>query len=134
MAGITKLKQLISEMEPVLNDGKYVFASVSDVKAIPRDKTLCEIKEREGVTVVMTQADADDFNITYQYVAAWITLNIHSALQAVGLTAAFSTALTDASISCNVIAGFYHDHIFIDYKDKDKAMNTLIELTRKYRS
>ena len=57
----------------------------------------------------------------YEYVAAWLTLEIHSALEAVGLTAAVSKALAEANISANVIAAFHHDHIFVDKKDGEKA-------------
>ncbi|MDG1871652.1 MAG: ACT domain-containing protein [Flavobacterium sp.] len=52
-------------------------------------------------------------------------MTIHSSLEAVGLTAAFSKALSENGISCNVVAAFYHDHIFVDVKDTDKAMAVL---------
>ena len=39
--------------------------------------------------------------------AAWISLTVHSDLEAVGLTAAFSTALGQAGVSCNVVAGAF---------------------------
>lgn len=130
--GITDIERLIADMTPVLNDGKYIFGTLLNLDAIPRAMTICEMKEKEGVTVVMTQENADSFNVSYEYVAAWITLNIHSALEAVGLTAAFSAALAEQDISCNVIAGFYHDHLFVDYEDKDRAMQALIELTKKH--
>jgi len=51
-------------------------------------------------------------------------------LDAVGLTAAFSKALTEVNISANVIAGYYHDHIFVAKRDEDKAMKALIGLSK----
>lgn len=56
---------------------------------------------------------------------SWITLSVHSSLEAIGLTAAFSNALSEHEISCNVVAAYYHDHIFIDKKDTVKAMEIL---------
>ncbi len=128
--GISNLAQLIANMEPVLNEGEYIFASVRDVSTIPRTMTICEMKEKEGMTVVLAKKDAESLGIAFDFVAAWITLNIHSALEAVGLTAAFATALGENNISCNVIAGFYHDHIFVDVKDKEKAMEVLWGMTK----
>ena len=54
-----------------------------------------------------------------------------SSLHAVGLTAAFSTELGNNDISCNVNAGYYHDHIFVAEKDKTKAINVLWNMTNK---
>ena len=73
----------------------------------------------------------DNYNLDYDFVASWITLTIHSALNAVGLTAAVSTALTKHNISCNVVAAYYHDHIFVSIKDTEKAMEVLGEFSRK---
>ncbi len=129
--GETNLNNLIKNMEPILNDGEYVFASVSNVDVIPREITICEIKEREGITVVLSKKNADEFGLQFEFIAAWITLNIHSSLEAVGLTAAFASELGKHNISCNVIAGYYHDHIFVDQKDKEKAMKVLWDMTKK---
>ena len=129
--GETNLNNLIKNMKPILNDGEYVFASVSSLESIPREITICEIKEREGTTVVLSKKDAEELGLEFEFIASWITLNIHSSLEAVGLTAAFSTALGKRNISCNVIAGFYHDHIFVDKKDKDEVMKVLWEMTKK---
>lgn len=128
-SGITNLAELIKQMEPVLNDGEYVFASVTDLKSIPREITICEVKEKEGTTVVLPKEEALRLGIAFDFVAAWITLNVHSALEAVGLTAAFATALGRAGISCNVIAGYYHDHIFVDHRSAKKAMEVLWGMT-----
>ena len=128
--GITDLQQLIRNMEPVLNQGEYVFASVLDITKIPRAVTICEMREKEGMTVVLAKKEAEKLGLPFEFVAAWITLNIHSALEAVGLTAAFATALGKNNISANVIAGYYHDHIFVDTKDAEKAMQVLWGMTK----
>lgn len=124
-SGITDLQILIQSMEPVLNEGVYVFVTLENVDTIPRSLTIAEFKEAEGTTLVLRQEDAERFNLTFTFVAAWITLNVHSALEAVGLTAAFATELGKYHISCNVWAGYYHDHIFVDIKDGQKALEVL---------
>lgn len=131
MAGETNLKKLIQGMSPTLHEGEYVFAIVSDLSKIDRQDTICEFKEKEGTTVVIERKKADDLKVSYEFVASWITLEINSSLEAVGLTAAFSTALAELSISCNVIAGFYHDHIFVNTKDAHNAMEVLKNLSNK---
>lgn len=86
------------------------------------------IRKDEGLTAVLRKADADSCNVSYEYVAAWITLSVHSSLQTVGLTAAFSRALGDAGISCNVLAGYFHDHILVAIDDREQAVDVLHEL------
>jgi hypothetical protein len=66
--------------------------------------------------------------LTYSFVAAWITLTIHSSLDSVGLTSVFSNALAKERVSCNVIAGYYHDHIFVKFDDRKTAMRILNNL------
>ena len=84
-----------------------------------------------GKGVFLSKKDAEELGLVFEFIAAWITLNIHSSLEAVGLTAAFASELGKHNISCNVIAGYYHDHIFVDKKDKEKAMKVLWEMTKK---
>lgn len=129
--GETNLQALISNMEPVLNEGEYVFCTAANIDSIPRKDTICEVKEKEGITVILSIKNAKKHGLSYEYIAAWITLNIHSSLDAVGLTAAFATELGKNNISCNVVAGYYHDHIFVDVKDKEKAMKVLWGMTGK---
>lgn len=130
MNGEKDLNILLKQMKPVLNSGEYVFASVLKSDIILRSDILFEFKEEEGITIVLEKNKADFLKIKYSFVCAWITLKIHSSLDAVGFTAAFSTALTKHNISCNVVAGFYHDHIFVDTKDAKKAMEILEHLSK----
>jgi hypothetical protein len=132
MNGIQKISALVKGMTPKLNDGIYVFVSVKDINSIPRASVLCEFKEAEGTTVILDKSKADELNLKYDYHASWITLTVHSSLAAVGLTAVFSNELAKHNISCNVIAAYYHDHIFVAVKDGEKAIQVLKNLANSY--
>jgi len=129
MAGETNLKKLLKEMKPELNTGEYVYCRVDSKEQVKSLDPICYFLEKEGVTMILPKEKADAMNIPYSTTCAWITLTVHSSLEAVGLTAAFSKALTDAAISCNVVAAFYHDHIFVPTKDAARAMQALQMLT-----
>lgn len=129
MSGEKNLSILLNEMQPELHSGEYVFCTVSDAE-IPFDKVIATFKESEGITVVLKKEYADALGYTYTYVAAWITLEVHSSLSAVGLTAAISMALSKANISCNVMAGYYHDHIFVEQQLAKKALQVLQDVSK----
>lgn len=71
------------------------------------------VTEAEGTTVVIGAADAMRMDLDTEFVAAWLTLNVDSALDAVGLTAALSSVLAADGIPCNVLAGYHHDHLLV---------------------
>jgi hypothetical protein len=129
MTGEVDLQKLIKGMKPELNQGEYVYCLADSKEHAVALNPLCYFLEKEGVTVILPKEKADAMNILYTMIFAWITLTVHSSLEAVGLTAAVSKALTEANISCNVIAAFYHDHIFVPVKDAERAMNVLQKLT-----
>ncbi|EZH74840.1 acetyltransferase [Aquimarina atlantica] len=133
MSGETNLTTLIRNMSPVLRAGEFVFSTVKNTDHIPREDSIGEFKEPEGVTIIIDRKKAEHLNLSYEYIASWITLEIHSSLDAVGLTAIFSTELAKHKISCNVIAGYYHDHIFVHKKDENKAINVLKNLSENYK-
>ncbi|BAN25688.1 ACT domain-containing protein [Caballeronia insecticola] len=124
------LDTLIASMEPELQPGVYVFASLPHDAAPSGADIVATFREREGMTVVMEEGAARAAAIPPLFRAAWITLTVHSDLNAVGLTAAFARALGEASISCNVIAAAYHDHIFVPADDATRAMEALAALQR----
>jgi hypothetical protein len=125
MTGETDLRTLLKNMTPSLQAGAYVYCVVPNLQAIDPEEVVGVFKEAEGFTVIMRKEMADDLGLTYTYVAAWITLTVHSALEATGLTAAFATALAEAGISCNVVAAYFHDHIFVAKADGERAMEVL---------
>ncbi len=129
MTGETDLQTLLKEMKPKLNNGEFVYCTIDSRSRAAELNPLCLFQEEEGVTVILPREDADKAGLSYPTICAWITLTVHSALEAVGLTAAVSHALTDANISCNVVAAFYHDHIFVPVKDAEQAMQVLLKLT-----
>jgi hypothetical protein len=123
------LDKLLKTMKPKHNFGDYVFSVVDNLENIDLKDIVLIFKEPEGNTIVIKKDLADSLNLQYSFIAAWITLTVHSSLEAVGLTAAFSSALARAGIICNVVAGYYHDHIFVDKKDITKAMEILNKLS-----
>jgi hypothetical protein len=116
-------------LRPQLHPGRYVFATVAE--GVPLGVApVATVVEPEGLTLVLPQEDADEAGLAYDYVAGWITLRINSTLEEVGLTAAFSTRLADAGISCNVVAGFHHDHLFVPHDRAGEAVALLEDIER----
>ena len=125
MSGETNLQKLLKEMHPKLNEGEYVYCTVESKNDAAQLDPLGMFAEEESVTVILAKSKADALSLAYPMTFAWITLTIHSSLEAVGLTSAVAKALTEANISCNVVAAYYHDHIFVPLKDATRAMEVL---------
>lgn len=122
---VTNLADLLGSMEPVLNDGVYVFASVAPEFDTGALDPIATFREAEGLTLIVEERQARDAGLPILFRAAWLTLRVHSDLEAVGLTAAFAAALTRANISCNVVAAAYHDHIFVPVESAQAALSVL---------
>jgi len=116
------LTVLLRSMEPELFPEPYGFVVWHGV--IPF-QPFATVAEAEGLTVVAPLAVLGE-------AVPWarISLIVHSDLAAVGLTAAFAAALAREGISCNVIAGFHHDHLFVQWDRRRDAMAALEALAR----
>ena len=132
MSSQKDLYKLVKGMTPTLNQGEYVFVSTENIGTIDLRDVVCTFKEAEGLTLIINREVADKMKLKYAFVASWITLEVNSSLEAVGLTAVFSTELAKNNISCNVIAAFHHDHIFVAVKDSIRAVDILENLAKSY--
>jgi hypothetical protein len=130
MSGETDIDILLSGLTPVLQPQTYVFVSVLAVtpELLSRLQPKCMFYESEGVTLILTQDVADEHGFDYANTYRCITCHIYSSLEAVGMTAAVATALTEHNISANVIAAFHHDHIFVASADAHRAVDILAAL------
>ena len=115
----------VVQMKPELHDGVFVWCVVRDAIALAEMAPLVCVREDEGFTVVVPEEIAKRLGVEIVFRSAWITLTAASALDDVGLTAAFSRLLGDAGISCNVVAGVHHDHIFVPEARGQEALRIL---------
>jgi hypothetical protein len=129
MNGEKDLAKLLKSMKPKQNPGDYVFCTLKNIENFDLMNVEMFFREDEGFTIIIKKEIADRLYLEYSVIMSWITLTVHSSLEAVGLTAAFSKALSENNISCNVVAAYYHDHIFINKKDTEKAIEVLTKLS-----
>ena len=132
MTGENDLEKLLASMSPELSDGEYVFCTFQNARYgdYAELEPIASVEETEGLTLIVPKHKADENNLTYESVFRCITLTIYSSLDAIGLTAAFSNKLTEHGISANVIAGYYHDRIFVQYEHAERAIDVLSEFAR----
>ena len=120
------LATLIAGMAPVADPVDYVFATVAHDAPAPLADALMMFREDEAVTLILPAADAPEPGLPR---FRRITMSIASDLEAVGFTAAFSRALTEAGVSANVVAAAHHDHVFVPAADLGRAMAALEALS-----
>lgn len=130
MSGITDLQLLLSTLNPVLADGEFVFLTQSGQErdAAAALNPIAIFQETEGLSLIVSRIEAQDAGQAYQGVYRMITLQVHSSLEAVGLTAAVAEKLAEKGISANVVAAFHHDHVFVPTEKADAAIGALQEL------
>ena len=132
MAGATNLDHLLASMEPVLQDGVFVFAAIVDENISSNLNPVMSFREAEGTTLIIRQDAAEDAGIPYEFPCRMITLNIHSSLDAVGFLAVITARLATLGIGVNPVSAFYHDHLFIPHESVDDVMEQLRGLAAEY--
>lgn len=125
-----ELRALLETLDPILHEGVYVFCVADSGLDLSVLKPIAVVNESEGTTVIVDEATAALHGRAPLFRSAWITLTVHSDLQAVGLTAAVAAALTNAGISCNVVAAVHHDHVFVPIERAAEALQVLKDLQR----
>ena len=130
MSGEVQIDTLLKNIDPEINLGEYVFCSVYNLKNINFKDIVVYIKEKEGFTLVMEKNKAISLGLDFEFISSWITLNVHSSLNAVGFNSIISNSLSKNNISCNVIAGFHHDHLFVSLNNAKRAISILKNLSR----
>jgi uncharacterized protein len=126
-AGERDLKRLLQGLEPRQEKGEWVFVTVD---AVPDKITpLATFRETEGLSVLVRRDEADAAGLPYDFIGAWISLTVHSALDGVGLTAAVAAQLATAGISCNVVAARHHDHLFVPHEQAERALGLIEQLS-----
>ena len=119
------LKALLASMDPALAPETYVFVTATKPPDIP---VKMRFEEAEGTTLILTREAAEAAVLAFEFPCRMITLNVHSALEAVGFIAHIATRLAAAGMGVNPVAGYYHDHLFIPEDRAEDAMAVLREI------
>jgi len=130
MSGITELKQILNQLEPELSDREFVFCTFKDqlYGDLSQLNPVATVQEAEGLSLVIEKDIAQANGIAFESGFRRITLNVYSSLEAVGLTAAVAGLLAAQDISANLIAGYFHDHIFVPASRAEEALALLDKL------
>ncbi|KIC51910.1 ACT domain-containing protein [Tateyamaria sp. ANG-S1] len=126
---VTDTQAMISGMTPALQPGRWVFCTMAEPVGLAEAFAL--IREAEGITMILPYDVAQAADQDVSVVMSLITLEVFSDLEGIGLTAAVSTALAGAGISCNVVAAYHHDHIFVGEADAERAVEVLKDLQKE---
>lgn len=127
VSGETDLDTMLAHLTVTVRPGRYTLVQVDGSEALG-DGVEAVLREDEGTTAVATVEAAAREGWAVEFEAAWLTLDVHSSLEAVGLTAAVATALATEGIPCNVLAGYLHDHLLVPVERADDALACLARL------
>jgi uncharacterized protein len=130
---IRETNAMISKMAPKIMQDRYVFCNTGDsaMQAKCLQGALGMFVETEGMSFILSEERARDFGFDTSMPMRCITLEVHSALDGVGLTAAVATELAKQDIPCNMVAAFHHDHVFVPDAQAEAALITLQNLQNR---
>lgn len=132
MTGETNLQMLLQNMQPVLQDGEFVFCTMEPATASSLHvSAIGQFLEVEGLTLILAKGEAEANGLDFSYVCRMITLNVHSSLEAVGFLSAVTAKLAQRGISVNAVSAYFHDHLFVPTGSADEAMTVLNDLARR---
>ena len=130
MSGEVDLNVLLRTMTAKLHDGVFVFATLPDLHVPDGLSAKMVFQEDEGTTLILLQAEAVKFGIAHEFPSRMITLNVHSALEAVGFIAKVATELAREGMGVNPVAGFFHDHLFVPEGREWDALRVIEEIAK----
>jgi uncharacterized protein len=128
MSGQTDILEVLKSLQVSCDDMEYGFGLIENKEINLDDQILGLFKEKEGLTVIAPRKYLETKEIKYDGMYAKLTIEAHTSLELVGLTAVLCKKLADNNISANVVAGYYHDHIFVQYDLRQKAIDVLSSL------
>jgi hypothetical protein len=123
--GETDLGKMLETLSVVRRPGVFTYVSVEELTTGLLDVAHATIQEDRSTTVILPVEAAERSGHRIPVRLAWLTLTVESSLEAVGLTAEVSRMLTEERISCNVIAGYHHDHVLVPVGRADDAIDAL---------
>lgn len=120
---VVETNAMIQGMQPQLQDGEFAFVVWPQGRDWPKG-TRASCVEAEGLSLIVPIEAAPVDAVSMKC----ITLQVHSSLEGVGLTAAVSGALAQSNIPANVVAGFHHDHVYVPSNLAETAVSVLLDL------
>lgn len=129
---VAGLPSLIRGMDPRLAPELLVYARLPSGVPVPQGLSpLAVIREDEGISLVLPQADASNAGLEAAFPCRRIVLGVHSALDAVGFLAAVSAWLAGHNIPCNVLSAWHHDHLLVPAERAFEALDLLKTFQRE---
>lgn len=128
--GETALSSLMAKMSPKLDPRTFVFVTINNERlAAHVDKALLVFRESEGVSLILEEKHARSAGLESVFRCRRITLEVHSALDAVGFLAAIIPILAEQGMGVNPVSGYFHDHLFVPANRAEQALTILQKLS-----